>query len=82
MSLIEVQTLSADSDMPLLCLFSPLLSLEQVLSVPTIEPLVSLAKLEVVTIVVFVSLDCFALEPMVPALIALSISLSLSIVSV
>ena len=58
----KVQTLLADSDMPLPYLFSLLSPLEQALSAPTVEDsLVSSAKLEAMASAAIISLYYFAL---------------------
>jgi len=74
MSPAEAQTLPTDLGIPLPCLFSLLLLLEQILSVSAVEPLTSLAKLETMAIIAIVLLDCSILKPKLYCLIIPSIS--------
>jgi len=70
-----VQTLSADLDIPLPCLFFLLPSSKQALLVPAIEePFVSLAKLEAMATIAIVLLHCLTLELVAPVLVVLLIS--------
>jgi len=70
-----MQTLSISLDISLLYLFSPLLPLVQALLVPTIEPLVSLVKLEAMATAVVASSNCSTLEPGLHYLVVPSTSL-------